>query len=109
MKKTDSILLSLLESGQIDKDEELKIVVQLHKSGIIDVVKLITEAISDFKSILDKGTDKASRLEKVRSAIEYLKIAEAVINAEDESPVLESVPPVDEPKQVQVATVIGGR
>ncbi|MCP4337379.1 MAG: hypothetical protein GY799_00490 [Desulfobulbaceae bacterium] len=107
MKKNDSILFSLLESGKIDKDEELKIVVQLHKSGIIDVVKLITEAIADFKNILDKGTDKTARLEKVRSAIEYLKIAEAVITAEEESPVLESVAPVDEPRATSIATVIG--
>lgn len=107
MKKGDSILFSLLESGQIDKDEEMKIVVQLHKSGVVDIVKLVVEAIADFKAVLSNGV-KAEKLDKINSAIEYLQLAKQIIEAEEDNPVLESVPPVDETPRA-TATVIGAR
>lgn len=107
MKKGDSILFSLLESGKIDKEQEMNICVELHKSGVLDVVKLVSEAIADFKAVLSNGI-KAEKLDKINSAIEYLQLAKQIIEAEDDNPVLESVPPVDETPRA-TATVIGAR
>ena len=97
----DSILDSLIESGAVT---EIKILASLHKSGVVNVVKLITEAIENTKAGIENGnTAKLVRLGKVDEVIRHWEVIREIISMEEDDGIEDC--DISTPEEVTDSTV----
>ena len=75
----DNIFDSLVDSGKITKMQMLKMA---HEAGVLDVAKLLAEAVSNFKERIANATtaEKRKALAELR---EYLDLYESLLPEDD--------------------------
>lgn len=87
----DVLTKSLLDSGDlkivwngfvpsvVGEPTADRVLIALHKGGMINAVKLIGETITNLKASIDSDMTNAQKVAKIDEAIEYLKVVRNLI------------------------------
>lgn len=97
----DNIFDDLIDSGKITKMQMLKIA---HEAGVLDVAKLLSEAVSNFKERIANATTSEKR-KAVSELREYLDLYESLLPTEEYKEVIGGEDEISDATEVKTEAV----
>lgn len=95
----DSIIKSLVDTGAINAENEIDFLVPLHKSGVVNVVQLISEtAKNTLNGVLDPTMTTAERVAKAKKLRGYIDVIVKLLQDDEEDE-------QEQPKEANVVVV----